>query len=114
MMKDKLNFALTVDNVLVMMDDAATMTEAGIEIPKGSEGILNTGIVMVLGPLFDILDSTWHPYPKNFKVGCRLLLLDGVQSVVEIPGTSGRFMLVDHSDIALILDEVEEKEKCPD
>ena len=120
-MEDKLNFTLTGDNVLVMMDDAATVTDAGIKLPAGTEGFLNTGVVAALGPLFDvkyqeISQDAWRPYPENFKIGCRLLLLEGVQSVVEIPGMSGRFMLVDSSDIALVLNDIEPEEKveCPD
>ena len=98
-------------NMLVQMDESkgVTKTDAGIELPATAVTPSSIGTVVALGRLAAIPHEVkdW-PFMPNFGVGSRLLLLDGVQSEVAVPGLTGRFMLVDDSDIALVLDSEED------
>lgn len=100
-------------NMLVKMDESkgTTKTEAGIELPATSVTPSQIGTVVALGPRARLdtggrPDNEW-PFLPDFGIGSRLLLLDGVQSEVAVPGLEGRFMLVDDSDIALVLEPKE-------
>lgn len=95
-------------NMLVKMDEheGPVKTKAGIQLPTTSVTPLSTGTVVAIGRLAAIPHEVkdW-PFSPDFGIGSRLLLLDGVQSEVAVPGLDGRFMLVDDSDIALVLNE---------